>query len=157
MGRLLTFNNTDEKDRIRFDSLWVIFKGGDIPDAKSAKVSIRLEDYLIGKSKEGGGLIKLAQCPTCNQRFATHETRSLPKNPGYTDLIIEKEEFQYLRDCFDRWKTITAEIKRHFVSWQAELEDLKDQSHEEIQAWIKKRDEVPALPNGNAAEHAQAG
>lgn len=146
MARLLSFTK-DEKTL--FEALWLIYRGGDHPDAKEVKTSIRLEDYVKSKSEEGGS-IKLVMCQACGQRIMQHE--ELRTINGPVDLLLEKEAFDYLKSCFNKYKQVTYELRRPFDTLQDRFDECKEKPVEEWQAFIKKRDEVPAAVNGATAE-----
>ena len=139
MAYLLSFTKDESA---LFEALWIGFRTGDAPKfGKEVKSSIRIEDQLIENSVEGGK-INLSLCPCCGQRVAIHnKLRTLPEG-GFCDLLLEDDDFEYLRTCLAKWVAIPPELKRHFFVIDARLTDAKPRSSSEWNRFIKERDGI---------------
>lgn len=141
MAYLLSFS-PDEAPL--FEAFWIGYKTMDTPRfGAETKSSIQIERELKERSIEGGS-IKLAHCPGCGQRVLQYgNLRTLEDGQGL-DLILEKDDFDYIKSCFGRWERTFDEMREPFNILHDRFEDMKSKPISEWQRFLEERTKAKA-------------
>jgi hypothetical protein len=121
MAYLLSFDpnkpldlpEVDATETALFEAFWIGFKTMDLPKALGSEIvaSMNLNRELKQHSIEGGSF-DFAHCPGCGSRLGQYANRRTIEKA--LDLIVEKEEFDYLKVCFGRWERTFDELRPFF-------------------------------------------
>jgi hypothetical protein len=112
-ARRLDLPEVEATEAELFEAFWIGFKTMDAPKALGPEIiaSMNLNRELKQHSIEGGSLA-FAQCPGCGARLGHYGNRRTIDKAF--DLIVEKDEYDYLKVCFGRWERTFDDLRPFF-------------------------------------------